>query len=118
MHVHLNGNGPALRPLNAASFLEPWLAALDDDELGLLKRFLLTGGSLRDLAAYEDSSVETVRLRLDQMIAKVRLAEQAKALDAFERRLRTLVAAGEMSPSLAKTLLLAHKAAMTERTRG
>jgi hypothetical protein len=52
------------------------------------------------------------------MIAKVRIAEQAKSLDAFERRLRTLVAAGEMSPSLAKTLLLAHKAAMTERTRG
>ena len=118
MNLIVSDHVAALREVTAGAPLEPWLAALDPDEIDLLKRLLLARGSSNEVAAEYGVSYQAVRTRLDRMVAKVRVAEDAKPADPFERRLRALVAGGEMSPSLAKTVLLAHRASVLASQRG
>ena len=75
-------------PMNLPS----WLAALDDEDVQFLKRFLLASGSLKELAEAYSVSYPTVRGRLDRLIAKVQAAEDAQGADPFERKLKLLVA--------------------------
>jgi hypothetical protein len=91
-----------------------WLAVLNDEDLGFLKRFLLASGSLKGLAAEYGVSYPTVRSRLDRLIAKVREAEDPAPTDPFERCLRMMVADGRLSSALCRELWEAHRAA-TER---
>jgi hypothetical protein len=87
-----------------------WLAVLGEDDLMFLKRFLLASGSLKALAQEYGVSYPTVRARLDRLIAKVRAADDPAVTDPFERKLRSLVADGQVSPALARDLLDAHRA--------
>jgi hypothetical protein len=86
-----------------------WAGVLDEEDWAFLKRFLLSSGSLKALAEAYGISYPTIRGRLDRLIAKVRAAEEAKAADAFERKLRVLVADAKVPASLAKELLAAHR---------
>jgi hypothetical protein len=92
-----------------------WLSALDEDDLQFLKRLLLASGSLKDVAEIYGVSYPTVRNRLDRLIAKVKTADDDKLTDPFERRLKLLVADGQMSANLAKELLTAHRSILNGR---
>ncbi|MFT3882380.1 MAG: DUF2089 family protein [Gemmatales bacterium] len=92
-----------------------WLAALDEDDLQFLKRLLLASGSLKDLAESYEVSYPTVRNRLDRLIAKAKTADDEKLVDPFERRLKLLVADGQLSPNLAKELLTTHRSILNGR---
>lgn len=93
----------------------PWLAALDEEDLGFLRRFLLGSGSLKAVAQEYGVSYPTVRARLDRLIAKVRAAEDPKAGDPFERSLRVLVADARLPVAVARELLAAHRASLEGR---
>jgi hypothetical protein len=95
--------------------LPAWLAALDEDDLQFLKRLLLASGSLKDLAEIYGVSYPTVRNRLDRLIAKVKTADDDKLTDPFERRLKLLVADGQLSANLAKELLTSHRSILNGR---
>jgi len=95
-----------------------WLAALGEEDLAFLRRFLLCSGSLKDLAAEYGVSYPTVRSRLDRLIAKVRAVEEVRSADPLERKLRVLVADGQMPPGLARELLATHREALRERGKG
>ena len=95
-----------------AAELPPWLGALDDEDRQFLKRFLLASGSLKDLATQYGISYPTIRARLDRLIAKVQAAEDPKAADEFERKLRILVSGGAIALATAKELLAAHRASV------
>lgn len=92
-----------------------WLTALDEDDLQFLKRLLLASGSLKDLAEIYEVSYPTVRSRLDRLIAKAKTADDEKLVDPFERRLKLLVADGQLSPNLAKELLTTHRSILNGR---
>ena len=92
-----------------------WLAALGEDDLHFVRRFLLCSGSLKDVAAEYGVSYPTVRGRLDRLMAKVRAAEDPRAADPLEQKLRVLVADGQMPAALARELLAAHRASLKER---
>lgn len=92
--------------------LPRWLEAMNDEDRQFLKRFVLASGSLKDLAAEYGISYPTVRARLDRLIAKVQAAEDPKITDPFQRKLRILVADGQLPAALAKDLLAAHRAAL------
>ena len=94
---------------------ESWLEALDEEDQQFLRRFVLCSGSLKALCEEYDVSYPTMRARLDRLIAKVKAAEEAHPADVFERRLRILVADGKVSPTAARELLKAHRAAAEER---
>lgn len=89
-----------------------WLAFLDEEDRQFLRRFVLASGSLKDLAAEYGVSYPTIRARLDRLIAKVQAAEDPKAADEFERKLRILVADGMVAVATAKELLAAHRASL------
>jgi hypothetical protein len=89
--------------------LPPWLEAMDEEDQQFLRRFVLSSGSLKALCDEYEVSYPTLRSRLDRLIAKVRAAEDPKAADAFERKLRVLVADGKISAVHARELLKAHR---------
>jgi hypothetical protein len=89
--------------------LPAWLAALDEEDLPFLRRFVLSSGSLKALAEEYGVSYPTVRARLDRLIAKVKAAEDPRVTDPFERKVRLLVADNKLAPTLAKELLDAHR---------
>ena len=103
--------------LSEARTIPAWLAALDEEDMQFLRRFLLSSGSLKALAEEYRVSYPTVRARLDRLIAKVQAAEDPRPADSFERRLRVLVADGAVPIALAKELLAAHKASLKEEKR-
>jgi hypothetical protein len=84
---------------------------LSDEDLQFLRRFLLSSGSLKALAEEYDVSYPTVRARLDRLIAKVEAAGDPKIADPFQRKLRVLVADGQLSSAMARELLDAYRAA-------
>jgi hypothetical protein len=92
-----------------------WLAALGEEDLEFLRRFLLTSGSLKALAEEYGVSYPTLRGRLDRLIAKVKAAEEPRTRDPFERRLRVLVADAQITAAFARELLAAHRAALEGR---
>ena len=103
--------------MNELARLPAWLAALAEEDLHFLRRFLLYSGSLKDLAAEYGVSYPTVRARLDRLIAKARAAEEPPAGDALEQKVRVLVADGRVPAALARELLAAHRAALKEREK-
>jgi len=89
----------------------PWIAMLADEDLQFLRRFLMSSGSLKALAEEYGVSYPTVRARLDRLIAKVEAAVDPRITDPFQRKLRMLVADGQLSSGLARELLDAYRAA-------
>jgi hypothetical protein len=73
--------------------------------LGFLKRFVLTSGTLKDLATEYGISYPTVRLRLDRLIQKVRLLDETPAAGPLETRLRALYADGRLDDEAFAELL-------------
>ncbi len=92
-----------------------WIDRLSDEDLAFLKRFLLSGGTLKDLAAQYNISYPTVRLRLDRLIEKVKLVDAAPDAGPFEQRLRAAYADGRLDAETFRTLLEAHKREQEDR---
>ena len=86
-----------------------WIDELTEEELAFLKRFILASGSLKELAEAYGISYPTVRLRLDRLIAKVKLLERRDIGDEFERMVRMLYVEGKIDQETLKRLLVAHK---------
>lgn len=93
--------------------LPSWLTSLSDEDFAFLKRFLLTSGSLKEMARIYGVSYPTVRLRLDRLIQKVQVWEEVAPLPAFERKLRLLLADGVIDTATFKALLEAHQAELS-----
>ena len=62
----------------ALEVLPNWMANLADEDLAFIKRFVLASGSLKEVAREYSVTYPTVRLRLDRLIEKIRLAEQSE----------------------------------------
>ena len=95
-----------------AAALPAWIAELNDEDLQFLRRFVLGSGSLKALAEEYGVSYPTVRARLDRLIAKVEAASDPRVTDPFQRKLKLLVADGQLASPLARELLDAHRAAL------
>jgi hypothetical protein len=112
---------PTAPPSRMTTELAPprpaWAAALDDDDWQFIRRFVLASGSLKAMAEQYGVSYPTVRSRLDRLIAKVRAAESPMPRDPLERKLRMLVADGQLAPVLARELLAAHQESLKGRTK-
>ncbi len=95
--------------------LPAWLELLDEEDLQFLKRFLFSSGSLKAVADAYGISYPTVRARLDRLIAKVQAADESRAADPFERKLRVLVADAKIPAAVAKDLLQEHRNSVSRR---
>lgn len=52
-----------------------WLNNLEDEDVSFIKKFLLSSGSLKEVAAIYGVTYPTVRLRLDRLIQKIQISE-------------------------------------------
>jgi hypothetical protein len=86
----------------------PWLAHLEEEDHQFIKRFLLSSGSLKELADAYRVSYPTIRLRLDQLIERVRDLDRTPPADALDGKIRAMVASGELPLKLGKELLRIH----------
>ena len=86
-----------------------WLELFDEEDFSFLKRFLLASGSLKELAEGYGISYPTVRLRLDRLIEKAKIADKREVTGPFERKARGLFADGRIDAPTLKALLAAHQ---------
>jgi hypothetical protein len=89
-----------------------WIDLLPEEDLAFIKRFILASGSLKELAGTYGISYPTVRLRLDRLMAKIQVLEEARAESGFERVLRAELAGGKLDRETFQSLLAAHREEM------
>jgi len=89
----------------------PWIEHLDEADLQFVRRMILASGSLKELAAEYEVSYPTIRQRLDRIIERIRLIEKHDDADAFEIRLRLMVADGRVEPRTGGELMKLHRSA-------
>ena len=85
-----------------------WMAELEDEDLTFIKKFLLSSGSLKEVASLYGVSYPTVRLRLDRLIQKIRLTESAEA-DPYVSLVKRLAVDDKLDFDTAKLLITAYK---------
>ncbi len=52
-----------------------WMNDLEDEDIVFIKKFILSSGSLKEMASQYNVTYPTVRLRLDKLIQKINLSE-------------------------------------------
>jgi hypothetical protein len=95
--------------------MRKWIDGLNEDDLAFLKRFIMSSGSLKELARLYGISYPTVRLRLDRLIAKVGMLDDGDISSEFERLLRALYADGKIDAETQNTIRIAHQKEMEEK---
>jgi hypothetical protein len=92
-----------------------WIDFLEDEDIAFIKRLVLFSGSLKDLATAYDVTYPTVRLRLDRLIAKIKVFDDNEIQDDFERQLRATYAEGKIDAASFKRLLAAYRKEQKEK---
>lgn len=54
-----------------------WVNSLKDEELSILKHFVMNSGSLKKLAEEYNVTYPTIRLKLDRLIQKIKMTDNA-----------------------------------------
>jgi hypothetical protein len=85
-----------------------WFDLLDEEDLAFIKRFVLASGSLKEMAEAYRISYPTVRLRLDRLIAKIKVYDSQEITSPFEKLLRASYAEGKIDVQTLKVLLAAY----------
>jgi hypothetical protein len=86
-----------------------WLDYLSDEDLAFVKRFILSSGSLKELAQAYGITYPTIRLRLDRLIAKIQVVDDQQVASPFEKVLRAQCVEGKIDLGTFKRLLAAHR---------
>lgn len=63
----------------AIQVIPEWIADLEDEDLSFIKKFLLSSGSLKEMAKQYGVTYPTVRLRLDRLIQKIKISEDTES---------------------------------------
>ncbi|XMB66287.1 DUF2089 family protein [Mycoplasmatota bacterium zrk1] len=53
-----------------------WIVSLDDEDITFVKRFIMSSGSLKEIAKQYSVTYPTVRLRLDRLIQKIKIEDE------------------------------------------
>ena len=91
-----------------------WMAGLDDEDMAFIKKFILSSGSLKEVASLYGVSYPTVRLRLDRLIQKIQIAETAEA-DPYVSLVKRLAVDDKLDFDTAKILISEYRRAKGDR---
>ena len=92
------------------SVVPEWMADLEEEDVAFIRRFLLASGSLKEVAGEYGVSDPTVRLRLDRLIQKVRLADD-RAADPYVALIKRLAVNEKIDFDAAKLLISEYRKA-------
>ena len=95
--------------------LPDWIAGLDDEDVTFIKNFMLSSGSLKDIAAQYGVTYPTVRLRLDKLIQKIRINEDTQN-EPFISLVKRLAVNDKIDLTTAKILIAEYKKSKKEDT--
>ena len=88
--------------------LPEWMAELEEEDVVFIKKFVLASGSLKEVAGQYGVTYPTVRLRLDRLIQKIRLTEDAAA-DPYIATIKRLAVNEKLDLDTAKVLIAEYK---------
>jgi hypothetical protein len=88
--------------------LPEWMAGLEEEDVVFIKKFILASGSLKEVAGQYGVTYPTVRLRLDRLIQKIRLTEDAAA-DPYIATIKRLAVNEKLDLETAKVLIAEYK---------
>jgi hypothetical protein len=80
------------------------LTSLSPEDLDFITELVLRSGSLKEVAESYGVSYPTIRLRLDRIIERLKLALDGRTPDALSVLLAQMVERGELAPSAARTI--------------
>lgn len=92
------------------SVVPEWMAELEEEDVAFIRRFLLASGSLKEVAGEYGVSYPTVRLRLDRLIQKIRLADD-RAADPYVALIKRLAVNEKVDFDAAKLLISEYRKA-------
>ena len=92
----------------AIHVMPEWLAGLEDEDLGFIKKFLLASGSLKEMAKEYGVTYPTVRLRLDRLIQRIKMGESAEK-DEYISLIKRLAIDDKLDFDTAKILISEYK---------
>ena len=87
-----------------------WLTDLEPEDLTFIKKFILSSGSLKEVAALYGVSYPTMRLRLDRLIQKIKISETAEA-DPYVSLVKRLAVDDKLDFDTAKILITEYRRA-------
>ena len=85
-----------------------WMSNLDDEDISFMKKFLLASGSLKEIATLYGVTYPTVRLRLDKLIQKIQISEDA-ANEPYISLIKRLAVNDKVDFETAKLLISEYK---------
>lgn len=88
--------------------LPDWMAGLEAEDTAFIRNFILSSGSLKEVAALYGVTYPTVRLRLDRLIQKIKLSED-QAMDPYVALVKRLAVNDKLDFDTAKILIQAYK---------
>lgn len=96
----------------AIEILPEWMANLEEEDFVFIKRFVQASGSLKEVAQKYGVTYPTVRLRLDRLIQKIHLGENAGS-DPYIALIKRLALNDKIDFDTAKILLNEYKKQQT-----
>ena len=94
-----------------------WLKDLDEEDVSFIKNFILSSGSLKEMARLYNVSYPTVRLRLDKLIQKVKLSQEI-AEDSYIKIIKKLAIDEKIAYADAKLLISEYKKKVLRESGG
>lgn len=88
--------------------LPEWIENLDEEDINFIKKFILSSGSLKEVAALYGVTYPTVRLRLDKLIQKIKLNE-SKTNEPYILLIKKLALEDKLDFDTAKILISEYK---------
>jgi hypothetical protein len=83
---------------------QEWIYNLSDEDITFIKNFILSSGSLKEVARLYEITYPTVRLRLDRLIKKMQLNEQIEN-DSYILLIKKMVIDDQLDFDTAKILI-------------
>ena len=82
-----------------------WFSELNEEEINFVKKFILSSGSIKELAGTYSTSYPTIRKILDKLIQKIQVNER-KDNDTVVKLINQLEEEGKIDQDIAKTVVL------------
>ena len=98
----------------AIEMVPDWMVELDEEDVIFIRKFILASGSLKEMAAQYGVTYPTVRLRLDRLIQKIRLSQQA-AEEPYVALIKRLAVDDRLDFDTAKILITEYRKMKEER---
>ena len=92
----------------AIEVIPEWMSGLEDEDILFIKKFLLSSGSLKEIARQYGVTYPTVRLRLDKLIQKIQISEDVSN-DPYIALIKRLVVSDKVDFDTAKVLISEYK---------